>query len=123
MKIIPLKKVTLSNSQVEGFEFNYRKELLQIIEISAEGMTVSQMGSALKIQKGLQSVSDEGALFLEDADQEWLKGRMVANKWRFVAPEIQDFHDEVCNAKDAEAPHLKGEDKSPKNSKAKTAEA
>lgn len=125
MKAIKLQKATLSITQepLQDFEFNYRRELLQIVEIQAEGVTVGQMASALKVQKALKSVSDEGTLFLEDADHEWLKGKVQANKWRFVAPEILDFHNAVCNAKDAEAPHLTGEDTPAEPEKTKAAEA
>jgi len=105
MKRIFLKTVSLSNSQLPAdFEFDYRKELLQIIEVVPEGVTVSAMAAALKVQKALTNAIE--SVWLEDADWDWLKGKVLANKWRFIAPEIVDFEKAITEAETAEAPHL-----------------
>ena len=105
MKRIFLKTVTLSNSNIpDGFEFDYKKELLQIIEVLPEGATISQMSSALKVQAILKNASQ--SFYLEDADWEWLKNKVTANKWRIVAPELVDFEKAITEAVTEDAPHL-----------------
>lgn len=105
MKRIHLKTVKLTNSQLpDNFEFEYKKELLQIIEIVPEGITTSQMASALKIQKKLQNAVD--SIYLEDADWQWLNSKMAAHKWRLIAPEVVEFVESIARAKTEEAPHL-----------------
>jgi len=107
MKSFKLQKRTLTNSQLtENFEFNDKRELLQIVELSAEGLTVGAMKSALKVQAALSGVSDEGRVYLEDADHEWLKDKVENHRWRLIAPEIVHFVEGIKNAKEAEAPHL-----------------
>jgi hypothetical protein len=110
MKRIFFKTVGLSNSQLPAeFEFDYRKELLQIIEIVPEGLTVSAMSSALKVQKALSNAIE--SVYLEDADWEWLKGKVQVHKWRFVASEIVDFEKAITEAETAESPHLASKQK------------
>jgi hypothetical protein len=105
MKRIRLKTVPLSNSTLpDGFEFDYKKELLQITEILPEGATISQMSSALKIQKALKNANE--SLYLEDADWQWLKDKVTGNKWRIVAPELVDFEKAITEAATEDAPHL-----------------
>ena len=106
MKRIHLKTVTLTNTQLpEGFKFEYKKELLQIIEIVPEGVTTSQMASALKIQDKLRNA--EHSIYLEDADWQWLNSKVAAHKWRLVAKEVVEFVQSIADAKNEEAPHLK----------------
>lgn len=105
MKRIHLKTVKLTNSQLpEDFEFDYKRELLQIIEIVPEGITTSQMASALKVQEKLRNA--DKSFYLEDADWEWLKGKVTAHKWRFIAAEIIDFQKAITEAPTEDAPHL-----------------
>jgi len=105
MKRIHLKTVKLTNSQLpEDFEFDYKRELLQIIEIVPEGITTSQMASALKVQEKLRNA--DKSFYLEDADWEWLKNKVTAHKWRFIAAEILDFQKAISDALTEDAPHL-----------------
>lgn len=105
MKRIFLKTVKLTNSSIpEGFEFDYKKELLQIVEVLPEGATVSQMASALKVQAKLNNAHE--SFYLEDADWKWLCDKVSGNKWRFVAPELADFEKAITEAATEDAPHL-----------------
>lgn len=105
MKRIILKTVKLTNSQLpEDFEFDYKKELLQIIEIVPEGVTTSQMASALKIQAKLRNANE--SFYLEDADWQWLNSKVAAHKWRLIASEIIDFVKAISDAPEEETPHL-----------------
>lgn len=105
MKRIFLKTVKLTNSSIpEGFEFDYKKELLQIVEVLPEGATVSQMASALKVQAALKNAHE--SFYLEDADHQWLADKVKANKWRLVAPELAEFEKAITEAATEDAPHL-----------------
>jgi len=106
MKRIFLTSVKLTNSQLpEEFEFDYKKELLQIIEIIPEGVTTSQMASALKVQGKLRNAHE--SVFLEDAEWEFLKSKVANHKWRFIAPEIVEFEKAITEAIEEEPVHLK----------------
>lgn len=99
-----------SNSQVpEAFELNYRKEFLRMIEIAPEGTTVSQMGTAIKVAKKLQDTPDDGTVFLEDAEHEYLLGKARAFRFTLIAAEIVEMIEAVEKAETCEAPHLKRE--------------
>jgi len=106
MKSFQLKKTILTNSQTDGFELNYRREFLQLVEVIPEGITISQMGTAIKVAEKLRHASDEGKVFLEDAEHEYLLNRLKNNKWKLVGPEIVEMVKVVEDATTEEAPHL-----------------
>jgi len=110
MRSIKLQKVNLTNSQVpDDFELNYRKELLRLVEIVPEGSTITAMKEALKAQEVLSKASDTALIFLEDSTWEFLRSKVNAEKWRFVAVELVDFNNAINDAKECDAPHLKQE--------------
>ena len=100
-------KIT-SNTQVENFELNYRKELLRIVELIPEGATVSQMGTAIKVVKKLQDTPDGADCYLEDSEHEYLASKVRAARFTFVASEIVEMVEAVEKAEACEAPHLTG---------------
>ena len=107
MKQIKLIETPITNSQApEGFKLNYRTEFLRILEIVPEGATVSQMGAAIKIVDKLNNTQIGHALFLEDAEHAYLKAKLDAARFIFVAPEIVAMVEAVANAEGCEAPHL-----------------
>lgn len=101
-----MKKITLTQTQItntqapEDFVLDYRREFLRLVEISQEGLTVSQMGVAIKVACKLQ---DYGALevFLEDAEWEYLLGRLKTARFNLIAPEILAMVLSVETAPDA----------------------
>lgn len=110
MRSIKLQKTRLTNSQVpEDFEFNYRKELLRLVEILPEGAAITAMKEALKAQEILSSASDEATIFFEDSTWEFVRAKVNAEKWRFVAKELVAFNNAINDAPECEAPHLKQE--------------
>lgn len=110
MRSIKLQKVTLTNSQVpDDFEFSYKKELLRLVEIVPEGSTITAMKEALKAQEILSNASGTATIFLEDSTWEFLRAKVNAEKWRFVAKELLDFNNAINDAPECEAPHLRQE--------------
>lgn len=108
MRSIRLTKVKLTNSQVPAdFDFSYKAELLRMVEIIPEGSTITAMKEALNAQKVLSKAADDSLIFLEDSTWEFLRGKVNAEKWRFVAAELVDFNNAVNDAKECEAPHLR----------------
>lgn len=108
MKVIQLKVTTLTNSSVPAdFELNYKKEFLRMIEVMPEGVTASQMGTHIKVASKLQALSEEGKLFLEDAEWMLLKDKLTSAKFNFIAPEIVAMVEAVEKAEEAETPHLR----------------
>ncbi len=106
MKQIPLITTPITNSQApEGFSLDYRREFLRLIETAAEGLTVTQMAVAIKIAAKLQNAPG-GALYLEDAEWEYLRAKLAASRWNFAAPEIIAMVEAVEKAQNCEAPHL-----------------
>ena len=107
MKQIKLITTPITNSQAPAdFALNYRNEFLRLVEIAAEGLTVSQMAVAIKVASKLQS-TPIGNLYLEDTEWEYLRGKLSAAKWNFIAPEIVAMVEAVEKAETCEAPHLK----------------
>lgn len=108
MRAIKLFETTITNSQVPPeFKLSYRKEFLRLVDLIPEGVTAAQMKSALKVSAALSKTPEDGTLYLEDADWEYLKGKISAAKWTFVAPEIVEMVEAVELATEVEAPHLK----------------
>jgi hypothetical protein len=101
MKKIILLQTQITNTQAPAdFVLDYRREFLRLIEISPEGMTISQMDMAVKVARKLQ---DHGELeiLLEDAEWEYLLGRLRAARFNLIAPEIIDMLRAVEGAPDA----------------------
>jgi hypothetical protein len=110
MKAFRLQETTVTNSQAaEDLKLNYRREFLRMVEIIPEGVTASQMDSAIKVARKLRDTPDGGTVFLEDAEWEYLKQRAETHKFSLVAPEIVEMIAALRNAKTCEAPHLKQE--------------
>lgn len=99
MREIKLKTVILTNSQLQGFKFNYRNELLQVIEIIPQGITLPEMTIAIKVQTLLQKAKDDSTIKLDDSEWAWLCKRVMENQWRVIAPEIVTFAEEIKNAR------------------------
>lgn len=112
MKSIRLKETTIESSQpgAADFTLKYREEYLRMVEVYPEGITVSQMRSALRVITALKKAGPTSLLVLEDADWEYLKTRAENFRFGLAAPEIVEMVDAVINAEPYEAPHLKGEE-------------
>ena len=107
MKRIKLVETKITNSQAPAdFLLDYRREFLRLVEIVPEGITASQMGSAIRLSKKLQYCAPGNYLYLEDAEWEYLKNKVTTAKFNFVASEIVAMVDAVVQADDAMAPHL-----------------
>lgn len=101
MKTIKLLQTPITNTQAPAdFILDYRREFLRLVEISPEGLTVSQMDIAVKVARKLQ---DYGAveIFLEDAEWEHLLSRLKAARFNLIAPEIIDMLRSVESAPDS----------------------
>ena len=112
MRAVRLIETPVTNSAAgDQFRLNYKKEFLAMVEIVPEGMTTSQMGSAIKIGETLRKTSLDSLLILEDADWEYLRQRAEAHRFSLVCPEVVAMVDAIKNAEKYEAPHLNGEKK------------
>ncbi len=99
MKRINLKICTVNNSAVPaGFELNYRREYLQLLEVAPDGVTVSEMAKLIRVIDRLKIAEDSGSILLEDADWQTLRERVEAAKFQFVAAEIVELVENVTNA-------------------------
>lgn len=97
MKRINLIKTQITNSQARDFILDYRAEFLAIIETVPEGITASQMGTAIKIASKLQNY-ERTEIFLEDAEWDYLKNKVVNARFQRIAPEIVAMVEAVENA-------------------------
>ena len=91
MKKIKLIQTEITNTQApEGFILDYRREFLRLVEISPEGLTISQMDTAIKVARKLQSYG-ELEILLEDAEWQYLLDRLKAARFNLIAPEIVEM--------------------------------
>ena len=91
MKKITLIQTQITNTQAPAdFVLDYRREFLRLIEISPEGMTISQMDLAIKIARKLQDYGSH-EICLEDAEWEYLLARLKTARFNLVAPEIVEM--------------------------------
>lgn len=102
MKRIKLIKTEIRNTRVpKDFVLDYRTEFLTMIETVPEGMTVSQMGVAIKIADKLHN-PDRDHIYLEDAEWEYLRSKASSWKFGIIAPEIVAMVAAVENAETVE---------------------
>lgn len=102
MKRINLKICTVNNSAAPaGFELNYKREYLQLLEVAPDGVTVSEMAKMIRVIKRLKEAPDSGSILLEDADWQTLRERVESAKFQFVAAEIVELVENVTNAETA----------------------
>jgi hypothetical protein len=101
MKRIKLIKTEISNTQAPiDFVLDYRREFLRLVELAPEGLTVSQMDTAIKVARKL--VHCEGQeILLEDAEWKYLLDRLKGARFNLVAPEIVEMVLSVERAEDA----------------------
>lgn len=113
MKKIKLIKTKVTNAFLSekepDFELDYKKEYSRIVEVVPEGCTVSQMAMAIKVAGKLASTPPGENLILEDAECEFLAGKLKQAKFAFVAPELVTMVEAVEKAEEYTAPHLKSE--------------
>lgn len=98
MKKIQLKTVDF-NMQGTVRKLSYKGELETIFRSPTDmskGANVEEMRRSIRILDALDKSTD--VLELEDADFDYLKGRVPQAKFAFVDPAIVQFVDDVTNA-------------------------
>lgn len=104
MKRITLIETKITNSQTPAdFTLDYQREFLRLVEMVPEGITASQMGTAIKLAQKLQHAQTGDQIILEDAEWEYLNGKLAAAKFSFIAPEIVRMVESVAQAEDVGA--------------------
>lgn len=107
MKRIRLIKTEISNSQAPSdFILDYRREFLRLVELAPEGLTVSQMDTAIKIARKLFH-SETETILLEDAEWKYLLDRLKSARFNLVAPEIVEMVKSVEQASEPEIEEAK----------------
>ena len=108
MKKIQLLSVPVTNSQAaKDFELDYRFEFLRLVEVVPEGITISEMGDAIKIADKLRIAQTGSTVYLEDAEHAYLLNRVKNFRFQLVCREIYDMLESLKNAVTEDAPHLK----------------
>lgn len=111
MKRITLIETKITNSQTPAdFTLDYQREFLRLVEIVPDGITASQMGTAIKLAKKLRDAETGNHLLLEDAEWAYLKDKLTSAKFNFVAAEIVAMVEAVSQAEDIGS-HLISEEK------------
>lgn len=98
MKVIKLKSVKLSQNPDEdpvGYG-DLIRTIVRGIDVR-EGADIEDIKKRLRIIDALDATKDD-TLKLEDADAEYLVGKVKANKWAIVSPGIVQFHDDIVAA-------------------------
>ncbi|MCI0353075.1 MAG: hypothetical protein L0Z53_26950 [Acidobacteriales bacterium] len=92
MRRIKLIETSVTNSAVPAdFRLSYKTEFLRLCEISAEGMTISQMGDAIAVAKKIRDAEIGDTVSLENAEWEFLKSKLQSNRWTLISPEVVEM--------------------------------
>jgi|SRR5262245_20133887 len=92
MRQIELKTITIAD-RTEGMpdSLDYRDQLLQLLRIPAQGLTIDQMEVPLRIIRKLRA--SNGAVTLEEDEYKFLLELLNSTQFRIVAPEIVEMRD------------------------------
>lgn len=97
MKRILLKEVEAD----DGSDFEYRRVLIDILRVQPKGMDLAEMETALagigKIKRGAEYAD------LEDAEYQYLLGRITEYRWRIADGAILRF---VKDMREAQPPPI-----------------
>lgn len=95
MKQIKLKQLQGDN----GLVVNYRSVLMDVIKRHPQGITLDEMGKALRVWNALNN-SDNNILKLEDADWETLIGYLKAYPFGVVDNTLLELWHDVESAEE-----------------------
>ena len=99
MKHLPLKLVEMTRPDGQVGDLDYKLQIKQIITMpvqSQSGISVEDLRRCIRVLDALEKAGD--TLDLEDADFEFLKGRILSAKFAFAHPAILQFVDDVTGA-------------------------
>jgi len=83
---------------------DYRAELLNLCQVSQEGVTIDEIPLYLELSAKLQKNTE--SIELTETEQALLLSRLRSHRWRVIVPEILQFCQDV-----ATAPEIEHEDK------------
>jgi hypothetical protein len=97
MRQIELKTVELEE-KFAGLpdRLDYREQLLQLLKIPVEGLTIDAMELPLRILSKLRQAN--GSVRLEEAEFKYLLDTLNAMQFRYVFPELVAMRDAVRDA-------------------------
>lgn len=100
-----MKRFQLRVLALENRPFDYREELINSLKVSPDvGFDLAEMEKALRVIGVIRRAN--GAVLLEDAEHQYLVGRLDAQRWRFADEAILTFVREVKGAETVSADAL-----------------
>ena len=96
-----MKSIELKVVELDDIELNYRNEILSILSTPEDrqaGANIDEMRRAIRVLDVLDALDEDAdVLELEDADYEYLNGRIQKARFGMVHPAIVQFIDDISN--------------------------
>ncbi len=99
MKSIPLKTME-ADLDGQKLKLSYKAQLAEILRVPSDGRSadLNEVRHSLRIIDALEATTGD-VLSLEDADFEYLRGRVSNARWPVINRYILEFVEDVMNAK------------------------
>lgn len=105
MKQFRLKVVPITGDP-DGRLLNYREQLLALVRVFPEGISIAEMGDAISVARKLRAAGDVDTVLFENAEHTYLVARLAANRFTIAAEEIVAMSQELSAAAEVAAPHI-----------------